>query len=140
MIMVGTIGLAVSGTYFLDDLKARIYPNGTQKLATTCYVDEKTSAKSELDGYFVKDETRVFGNIHSEKEIKGKEYVLVVWEDIEKVQEVKYLFAKHDMLGIIESSNPSLIKIRYSCWVPQKDFYKYPTKEELAQMYRKVMK
>ncbi len=25
-------------------------------------------------------------------------------------------------------------------YIPKKDFYKYPTKEELAQMYKKVMK
>jgi hypothetical protein len=122
VILAGVVGLCISTANFLADLKARIYPNGNQTLATTCYVDERME-KEKGDGYVT-----IWGkkkDVFQPPLLTREEYDHVI---------ATFGGEKKDYMIVRETKRNILY------YIPKKDFYKYPTKEELAQMYKKVMK
>ena len=99
----------------------RIYPNGSrnldgsyQTLATTCYVN------SYVDGYN-KQEWQGIALVNG---LKKKADVLD-----RRADEVKIRYRDDYFWGTTEDR-----------WIPKKDFFPYPTKEELAEMWGKYKK
>jgi hypothetical protein len=121
---ISAIIFIISLAKFSGDLRERLYPSGNQPLATTCYVDEKVKEKVEekWDGYFI-------GNTHFGL-LKNVQIPAKIIEKREEEYKVNYICGNYTDGSLMFSEK----------WLPKKDFYKYPTQEELAQMYKKVMK
>ena len=123
VIMIGVSALLISGAYFMSDLKARIYPNGDQTLATKCYVNEKvkTNEVIKYDGYAL---VPSFARVNTKTGLpdKYKEEVSVIES---RETEVKVRYIEFTPYG--ESKN--------EVWIPKTDFFKYPSQNELAKMY-----
>ena len=109
-------------TFHVDDRTHE----GKQPLATECYVNErmpilfKQETKKEYDGYFYEGKEKRDCNIIDERGA-----------------EVKIKFEFFTPCGVSNCAEHKELKEE---WIAKKDLYKYPTKEELAEMYHRRRK
>ena len=121
VLLLGGFYLLISFSCFWEELQTRIYPQGKQKLATTCEVSEiqKFLQQKErvYEGYFFEGEKKIEADVVENR--KGE--VKVGWTDVVSI----------DRYGTRWYGNT-----QYK-WLSAKNFHKYHTLKELSELVNK---
>jgi hypothetical protein len=117
-LLLSVVIIVVSSFYLMKDLTERLYPGGNkQQLITVCEVESRIkNLENKKDGFFYSNGEKIDATIIEKRENEIK---------------VQYNLSSYCM---------GYEKYFSEKWIPLKDFYYYPTQEDLAKLIKKNKK